>query len=307
MVMAVPRAGAYALLLIQAIGCAPPLLEQYAPSYVELFPWQAALRLESEAHFLERVSWDYRLAKMVEANTKPADRIFDLFGLPLTFLNREVLGTYQTAAGDNLFTGFEVALLQDLGVLYDQRAWFPEQALLAMRVRQTATTDQIWSIHDVELFRGERNIGTSSRWTLDAWPNSWEAPLGLDQNLASRWRTWEAARPGMFFELDFDRPQTLTSINVIGRTTENEPRLEIYGQRADGNWVQFLAPRTVRPAINLRRAAVKMVRRSGMRYILAPGGKGGGGPIGTSMANQPGDWGVEIAAQLDNTYLLKIP
>ncbi|MEP6535553.1 MAG: glycosyltransferase family 39 protein [Bryobacteraceae bacterium] len=307
MAMSVPRAGAYALLLIQAIGCAPPLLEQYAPSYTELFPWRAALRLESEPHFLERVSWDYRLAKMIEANTKPSDRIFDLFGLPLAVLNREVVGTYQTALGDNLFTNFEVALLQDRGILYDQRASFPEQALQAIRVRQTATTTQLWSIHDLELFRGERNIGTSRRWTLDAWPNSWEAPLGLDQNLASRWRTWEPARPGMFFEVDFDRPETLTAINVVGRTTEYEPRLEIYGQRPDGVWVQFPAPRTVRPAINLRHAAVRMVRRSGMKYILAPGGKAGGGPIGTSMANQPFDWGVEIVAQLDNTYLLKIP
>ncbi len=306
MAMAVPRA-AYALLLIQAIGCVPPLLEQYAPSYPELFPWQAALRLESESHFMQRVSWDYRVAKMIEANTQPADRVFDLYGLQLALLDRQVTGSYQTAVGDNLFTGFEVALLQDRGVLYDQRASFSEQPLKAIRVRQTAITEQIWSIHEIELFRGDRKVGNSRRWTLDAWPNSWEAPLGLDQNLVSRWRTWQAARPGMFFELDFGRPETLSAINVVGRSAENEPRLEIYGQRADGMWVQFPAPRTVRPAINLRRSAVKMVRRAGIRYILAPAGKGGGGLIGLSMANQPGDWGVEIAAHLDNMYLLTIP
>ncbi len=306
MAMAVPRA-AYALLLIQAIGCFPPLLEQYAPSYPELFPWQAALRLESESHFMQRVSWDYRVAKMIEANTQPADRVFDLYGLQLALLDRQVTGSYQTAVGDNLFTGFEVALLQDRGVLYDQRASFSEQPLKAIRVRQTAITEQIWSIHEIELFRGDRKVGNSRRWTLDAWPNSWEAPLGLDQNLVSRWRTWQAARPGMFFELDFGRPETLSAINVVGRSAENEPRLEIYGQRADGMWVQFPAPRTVRPAINLRRSAVKMVRRAGIRYILAPAGKGGGGLIGLSMANQPGDWGVEIAAHLDNMYLLTIP
>ena len=307
MAMAVPRAVAYALLLIQAIGCFPPLLEQYAPSYPELFPWQAALRLESEPHFLERVSWDYRVAKMIEANTQPTDRVFDLYGVQLALLDRQVTGSYQTAVGDNLSTGFEVALLQDRGVLYDQRAWFSDQPLTAIRVRQTASTEQIWSIHEIELFRGDQKVGNSRRWTLDAWPNSWEAPLGLDQNLVSRWRTWQAARPGMFFELDFGRPETLSAINVVGRSAENEPRLEIYGQRADGMWVRFPAPRTVRPAINLRRSAVKMVRRAGIRYILAPAGKGGGGPIGLSMANQPGDWGVQIAAYLDNMYLFKIP
>ncbi len=307
MAMAVPVTRVYILLLIQAIGCFPPLLEQYAPSYPELFPWRAALRLESEPHFMQRVSWDYRVAKMVEANTLAADRVFDLYGLQLALLDRDVVGSYQTATGDNLSSGFEVALLQDRGVLYDERAWFPEQPLAAVRVRQTASTEQIWSVHEIELFRGEQRVGNSRRWTLDAWPNSWEAPLGLDQNLISRWRTWQAARPGMFFELAFDRPQLLTSINVVGRSSENEPRLEIHGQRPDGNWIRFPAPRTVRPAINLRQAAVKMVRRAGMRYILVPGGTGGGGPIGTSMANQPKDWGVEIAANLDNMYLFKIP
>ncbi len=306
MAMAVPRAGAYALLLIQAIGCAPPLLEQYAPSYPELFPWQAALRLESEPHFMQRVSWDYRVAEMIEANTLPADRIFDLYGLQLALLDREVVGSYQTAAGDNLSSGFEVALLQERGVLYDQRAWFSEQPIKAIRVRQTASTEQIWSVHEIELFRGEHKVGNSRRWTLDAWPNSWEAPLGLDQNLISRWRTWEAARPGMFFEVDFGQPETLSSIDIVGRSAENEPRLEIYGQRTDETWVQFPAPRTVRPAINLRHPAVRMVRRAGLHYIVVPVGKSGGGLIGTSMANHPGDWGIEIAAQLDNMYLFRI-
>ena len=306
MAMGVSRTGAYALLLIQAIGCAPPLLEHYAPSYPELFPWRAALRLESEPHFMQRVSWDYRIAKMIEANTLPADRIFDLYGLQLVLLDRQVVGSYQTTVGDNLFDGFGIALLPDRGVLYDQRARFPEQLFKAIRVRQTAFTKQIWSIHEIELFRGEQKVGNSRRWVLDAWPNSWEAPLGLDQNLVSRWRTWESARPGMFFEIDFGRPETLSSINVVGRSAESEPRLEIYGQRADETWVQFPAPRTARSNINLRQPAVKMLRRAGIRCIVAPAGDSGGGLIGSSMVDHPGDWGVEIVEHLDNMYLFKI-
>jgi hypothetical protein len=179
--------------------------------------------------------------------------------------------------------------------------------LKAIRIRQNASTGQIWSIHEIELFRGDRRVRASRRWTLDAWPNSWEAPLGLDQNLISRWRTWEAARPGMFFELNFDRPETLSEINIVGRNSENEPRLEIFGQREDSAWVRFSAPRNPRPALNLQQSAVRMVRRAGMRYILAPTGKTGGGVIGLSMVNHPVDWGVGIAAHVDGLYLLKIP
>jgi hypothetical protein len=102
--MAVPRWGAYGMLAIQAIGCAPPLLDQYAPWYDELFPWKAALRIESEPDFMRRVSWDYRVTRMVEANTRPSDRIFDLFGVQAALLDREIVGSYQTAVGDNLST-----------------------------------------------------------------------------------------------------------------------------------------------------------------------------------------------------------
>jgi hypothetical protein len=307
MAMAVPRAGAYALLLIQSVGAAPPLLEQYAQSYPELFPWRAALRIESEPDFMRRACWDYRIAKMVEANTQPGDRIFDLFGAQLALMDREVVGSYQTAAGDNLSTGFELALFQDRGTLYDQRAAFSEQPLRAIRIEQTASTRQIWSVHEIELFRGEQKVGNSRRWILDAWPNSWEAPLGLDQNLVSRWRTWEPAQPGMYYELVFDRPEALSGINVVGRNSENEPTIAISGQKADGGWVRFPAPRTARPALNLQRSAVKMVRRAGLKYILTPTGKGGGGPIGVAMVNHLSDWGVEIAGQVDSVYLLRIP
>jgi hypothetical protein len=132
-------------------------------------------------------------------------------------------------------------------VLYDQRASFPKKALKAIRIRQTASTGQIWSIHEIELFCGDRRIRAGRRWTLDAWPNSWETPLGLDHNLVSRWRTWEPAQPGMFFELNFDRPETLSEINIVGRDSENEPRLEIFGQREDSAWVRFSAPRNRGP------------------------------------------------------------
>jgi hypothetical protein len=272
-----------------------------------MFPWQAALRIESEADYMQRVSWDYRITRMVEAKTKPADRILDLFGAHLALLNREMVGSYQTALGDNLFTGFEVASVLDRGMFYDQRATFPEQPIKAIRVRQTADTSQIWSIHDIELFRGEQRIRSSRSWTLDAWPNSWEAPLAFDQNLISRWRTWEPARPGMYLEVDFDGPQILTAVNVVGLGSENKSRAEIFGQRADGSWTAFPAPRTVRPGINLGRFATKLVRRAGMRYILVPAGGDGAGPLGMSMVNHVGDWGLEVAAHVDNVYLLKIP
>lgn len=309
MIMPLPRLGAYALLLAHAITCAPPVLDQYAPAvwHPEMFPLKAALRIESEADYMQRVSWDYRITRMVEANTNPADRILDLFGAHLALLHREVVGSYQTALGDNLSTGFELASVLDRGMLYDQRATFSEQPIKAIRVRQTASTSQTWSIHDIEVFRSEQRIRSSRRWTLDAWPNSWEAPLAFDQNLISRWRTWEPARPGMYLEVDFDRPQILTSVNVVGPSTENESRAEIFGQRPDDSWTAFPAPRTVRPAINLRRSATRLVRRAGMRYILVAAGTDGAGSIGVAMVNHKGDWGLEVAAHVDHVYLLKIP
>jgi hypothetical protein len=60
------------------------------------------------------------------------------------------------------------------------------------------------------------------------------------------------------------------------------------------------------PALNLRRSATRLVRQEGFRFVLAPAGEAGYGPVGRSMLEKPEEWGVQLAAQLDAACLFRI-
>src|SRR5260370_12195791 len=80
---------------------------------------------------------------------------------------------------------------------------------MGLRFRLTARHPGEWDISEVRIYSGDDRVHNSPQWQLDAWPNTWEAPVAFDGNFASRWRTWKPMRPGMVREGLFDRPQRL--------------------------------------------------------------------------------------------------
>jgi 4-amino-4-deoxy-L-arabinose transferase-like glycosyltransferase len=308
LVSAVPMHLAIALLVFQAITCSPWALDWYTPNSWRLkgFPLTAALRIEPAAEYMVRASWDYRVARFVEDHTKPDDRVLDLYGLQAALLSREITGTYQSATGTRLSHALHEAWLLDRNTLSNHRAEFPEQPVSAVKIRQTAATQTPWSIYEVEFFRGSLRIANSRDWILEAWPNPWEAPLALDNNLISRWTTGEPAKPGMFLQVDFRFPVVLSAFNVTGNYAERYTESTLYFQRPSGEWVSVTAPRNPKPGMNLRRSATRLIRREGIRYIVAHMGDDSYGPVGKSLAEAPTDWGVGIVGHIENIFLFRI-
>ena len=308
MVMAIPRPAAFALLLAHAVASAPPLMDVYAPDGWRLrgFPISAALRIESEADYLQRVCWDYRIAGMIMAHTVRGDRILDLYGAERALIDRGLIASYQSALGDRLTTSLRNASDTGYGALYDLRAEFPAQEIRAVRVRNAESAPRLWSVADIELFRGEARLQGNRRWSLDAWPNISDTPLAFDRNPMSRWSTWEDARAGMYLEVEFDCPQTLTAVNVIGPGDERRMATRIHLERTDGTWIQPACARAPRASANLRKAATHYLRRCGIRYILAVVNNEGSGALGRMLVDHAWDWGLELTANQDNVYLLRI-
>jgi hypothetical protein len=110
----------------------------------------------------------------------------------------------------------------------------------------------------------------------------------------------------MFFEVEFDCPQTLTAINVISPGEDRRLSTQIYIQHPDETWTELIPVWTARPSVNLRKAATHYIRRSGIHYIVAIVSNQGAGMLGKMLADQPGDWGLERVANEDNVYLLRI-
>ena len=157
------------------------------------------------------------------------------------------------------------------------------------------------------IYSGSDLVYPSPHWELRAWPNSWEAPLALDASLATRWRTWEPIRGGMYFEIRFDHPQRISSVVVYSHTPAFNVHLDLYGMDTPGHWRglgTLLASR--RPAPDLRAEATLAIRSAGYRYLVVPTGAEGTAPIGNAIVGREAEWGLERVEQAGPYYLFRV-
>ncbi|HEV2445756.1 MAG TPA: glycosyltransferase family 39 protein [Candidatus Sulfopaludibacter sp.] len=309
--MALPRPAAWAAIAIQAIGCVPALLDTRLPEYqfrLHEFPWRAALRLESEQHYLELHIRDYGIARMVERNTPAAARIFSLIPLANAYLARDVTTTWTSAEGDRMIDNLRVAALYPNDWFFDWKGSWPPQSLRALRFRMPASFNGEWDISEVELLSDGEPIFDSPQWTLRAWPNRWETPLAFDHLNVTRWRTWEPIRRGNFFEIDLDHPQLLSGAVLKSHTPVYQLMLEFYGQNLAGKWLRLtrFSDAVALPPIDLRTEAAKALRRAGFRYLVAPVQYDSYAQFGRRLREEAPQWGLEEVADAGPAVLFRI-
>jgi dolichyl-phosphate-mannose-protein mannosyltransferase len=308
---ALPRPLALACVVLHAVTSWPAVIAQYEDEgawRLRGFPLRAALRIEPEQEYLRRNLWAYRLAEMIEKNTKPGARILDLVGAPGAYITHELVGVWQSALGDRLGDALALAAYQERGSLEQMDVAWPEQPVRALRFRSVDGPPDNWGIHEVRLSRDWETIRSSTRWELEALPNVWEAPLAFDGSIATRWALWEPPRPGMYLAVDFGRPQPLTHVTIVTTRLNGGTKVEIEAMRPDGAWVALGGRPLVTPypPINLRPLAARAVRRKGVRYILARISNTGHGITGRALASHTQDWGVERVASVDEVTLYHI-
>lgn len=309
--MALPRPVLLAAVLLHAVAGWPAVIPLYArPGSWQFkeFPWRAALRLETERAYVARVVPEYSVAEILE-RTGPSERTLSLTGTPRAYTTRDVLEHWHSANAERLLDTLKVAGMFTSDPFFDVPAEWPAQPLRALRIRVARDYPAEWCIHEVELYSGDKRIATRRGWTLSAWPNPWELPSAFDENRATRWRTWEPIRRGMFVEVEFDRPQVLSRVVLQSHTPVYHVPFEFYGRAEDGRW-RFLGAEEagrLRVREDLRRPAVRALRRAGFRYILAPTGFDGAGPLGRSMEDHLTGWGLELVASRRGLRLFRIP
>ena len=303
-----PRQALWACVAVQAVGCWPQIFGLYHREYtwrLERIPWRAALRIQPERDYLGSLQPQYRVARLVQDNTNPGERIFSLISVPAAYTDREVLEFWHSAQADQLNDALRLALSPN-GTLCDVRADWSLHPMWGLRIRVPQASPMEWQILDIVLFSGDYPIFASPQWQLRAWPNVWELPLAFDANLATRC-TWKPIRAGMYVEADFDRAQALSGAVVTSPTTYYPLPLEFYGRERDG-W-HLLTSRPVvtqRPLGDLRMAATRAIRSAGFRYILANNGNEGNGALGAAMVGHEGEWGLEKAADFGPLVLFRI-
>jgi len=307
--MALPRQALWVCLAVQAVACWPQIFALYHPAYtwrLERIPWRAALRIQPERDYLESVLPAYRVARLVQDNTKPGERIFSLISVPEAYTDREILEFWHSAQADQLLDTLRVAVAPN-NRIFDIRADWDPHPIEGLRIRMPQASPVEWQIHEIQLFSGGDRILGSPQWELRAWPNVWELPLAFDENQATRWRTWEPIRAGMYVEVDFDRAQALSGASMTSPSAAYPLPFEFYG-RERGGW-HLLTSRlavTERPLGNVRMSAAMAIRGAGFRYILAENSDEGNGALGADMLGREAEWGLEKTAELGPVVLFRI-
>jgi hypothetical protein len=161
-----------------------------------------------------------------------------------------------------------------------------------------------WQINDIKLFSGHDQILGNPQWELRAWPNVWDLPLAFDENRATRWRTWEPTRAGMYVEADFDRAQSLSGAVVTSRVAYYPLPFEFYGRESGGWHLLMSRPVVTQGTVgDVRMLATRAIRAAGFSYILAYNSSG---LIGAAMVGHPAEWGLEKTAEHGPEILFRV-
>lgn len=293
--LAVPARLMTALLLLQALVCAPWVVDRYAGEHawrLRGFPWRAALRLEREADYLRRHLYEYSFVEKA-APRIGADGVLDLYGLPFAYLPVVPLGPLSSAALDNA----AMTLLQAAGK--PERIGVVQAPLhgrfyRAFRVVLTMDWPGLWSIQEARLEWRGRAVPISPRWLLDAYPNPGNAWLALDRNPATRWYAWDDSRAGAWWQVALPRPRPADALILYVPDANPQPPVSLYAQTASGKWEDLTAglQRISAQRMSWRRRAVLHLYGMGIRWIAAPVDELSYAALGRSLRDSPAAWGV---------------
>ena len=302
-----PRALA-ALALVHGVLCWPTVRSLYAdPRAWNLsgFPWSAALRLEPEDVYLRREVPNYAVSRLVEERVPPGRRVFAYGGLQQAYTSREIVVEWVSAFNKKLCDALWAPLDRTLEPGWRWRLESSARPLEAVRVVQTAAGPQVWSVSELRVFGGGRELPRLPRWRLRARPNPWDVQAAFDNAVLTRWSSAERMRPGMFVEVDFGAAETVDTVDVVGTRDQDAVRLQLEGRGRGGTWTPLAAAqRSEMPLADptaMRAAAAAEFKRHRVEYLLIQDGSWGADDFRRYAA----EWGLEELGETKGARLYR--
>jgi len=264
-----------ALVLAHAVLSWPDFLQRYCSIYawrLEKIPVRQALRLESEDSYLARKMFFYPMARLIEEQVPPGSKVLSFNQLPEAYTTRKILVVYEAAFNNRLGDILQTPLIPEFQPTWQHSFRFPAQPLAKIRVVQTAAGGpDLWSVSELRVFEGLRELPRSPIWRLRAWPNPWDVQSAFDNSPVTRWRSWQSLFSGMFLEVDFGRPTTIDSVRLDCSGDQYLVRMKLEGQEPSGTWKTLAdSPQQAElpPPPRLRRAAIEEVQARGIDYLV---------------------------------------
>ncbi len=275
-------------------------------------PWRAALRIEDEQEWLARQSDGYHAARMVEMLTPPGSLVLAFSSMPESYTTREIAVGFQSGRGERLLDLIQAAMYSDMRPVTEAVFRVPRQPLSGVRVVQTHTPRRgderekdLWSIFEMRLFEGGKEIPPSTDWRIRAQPNPWGAGLAFDGLAVTRWRSWERIRSGMFLQAEFGGSVEVDEVRLLMSEDQHGVRMRLEGRAPGGEWRE-LAGEPLRQGfpvpLTLRKLAMEEVRRGGVAYLLVRESD----PQWEDLSRNRQAWGIREAAAVDAYHLFQL-
>jgi hypothetical protein len=215
---------------------------------------------------------------MVERDTPPGSRIFTFSQYPDSYTTRELMVGFMSARNERLNDALFSAIHQDWAPTARLEFTIPRGEYYSVRIVQTAAPKKgekgdkdLWSVAEFRIFDGDKELPRAPGWRLEARPNPWDVQLAFDNSAATRWRSWERLRAGMYISVDFGEARTLDKIRLQASFDQWGTKLHAEAREADGKWrVVSGEPKLSNSGLplGLRRGAIDELKRDGVSYML---------------------------------------
>jgi hypothetical protein len=268
-----PYRAAFALVAIQAIAAAPPVLDWYDSRgdwRLGGLPLAAALRIEPGNVYLRRSLPEFDTTQLIRNKTPEDAGVLACTALPVAYVPREVLTWWHSLRGQQFGDALQFALeSQGTHARLDSWRW-PENRYTSLRV--TALSDL-------------RVISASL-------PHS-----------PAAWNSWRIYRAGESISL-------IASAGVHGADVliwpgDRVERTEVLPPSGTWRVPEGIVERSPLD-IDLRKDATAYIRRYGYKYIVVGIAEGPFAEVGVDMLRHPGEWGVQLEGLSGANCLFRI-
>jgi hypothetical protein len=270
---------------------------------IRRIPVSAALRIEQEDSYLDENLPTYRMARLIERTVPPGATVFAITELAEAYTTRNILSKDLSASnqvlGDILWTPLQEGSLPQRRFEFR----FPPAAVRRIRLIQTASAPAQWSIAELRVFQGDREIAPAPSWRLNARPNPWDIQLALDGRPVTRWRAWMPIEAGDFVQVDFGREETID--RVVIECSRDQYRQQLRLEGGAGTWRTLAGSAEISdgpPLEQLPRLATAEMKRRGVDY-LAVYHDDFGAP---ELRSHPEAWGLLTVGILGDDRLYRI-
>lgn len=291
-----------ALVVGHGVASWPEAAARYTVSGITklaVFPWREALRVTPEEESLLKQEPLYAVAAMVERHT-PAEAVVLLIGpMPEAYTSRKIVTYHLSARGERLSETLFAPLVPQSPPVKRYIFMFAPQKVARLRVvAQDVNGGEQWEIAELRIYNAAGEVERRRHWRVTARPNPWDAPLALDGNPVTRWKTWQTAARGDFFEIDFGDVVEADQVEIFTPVRHAELKLRLEGVENAAEGQVSRAPLPPR----MRRYAVEALEREGITHLVVADFVYGAQDL---EARQEA-WGVELVASAGGAKLYRL-